>query len=152
MSQNNPRFIEILLVEDSATDVLLTREALKDAKLINKLYVVEDGEQALDFLYRRGKYSNAPHPDLIILDLNLPIKNGREVLAEIKANETLKRIPIVVLTTSGAEEDIVKAYNLHANCYIVKPMDFDNFTQIVKDVGHFWFSVVTIPPEENNAT
>jgi two-component system, chemotaxis family, response regulator Rcp1 len=149
---NQPRFIEILLVEDSPTDVLLTREALQEAKLINTLHVVEDGMQALDFLYRRGAYINAPHPDLIILDLNLPIKNGREVLAEIKADERLKKIPVVVLTTSSAEEDIVKAYNLHANCYVVKPMDFDNFTQIVKDVGHFWFGVVTIPPEESNVT
>ena len=152
MAQIPPRFIEILLVEDSPTDVLLTREALTEAKMLNTLHVVEDGVQAMDYLYRRGKYVNASHPDLIILDLNLPIKNGREVLAEIKADEKLKKIPVVVLTTSSAEEDIVKAYNLHANCYVVKPMDFDSFTQIVKDIGHFWFSVVTIPPEDPDAT
>jgi two-component system response regulator len=150
MSQPKPRFIEILLVEDTPTDIIITREALQEAKMINTLHVVEDGAQALDFLYRRGKYINASRPDLVILDLNLPVKNGREVLAQVKTDEKLKKIPIVVLTTSSADEDIIKAYNLHANCYVIKPMDFDSFVQIVKDVGHFWFSVVAIPPEENN--
>jgi two-component system, chemotaxis family, response regulator Rcp1 len=143
--------IDILLVEDSPTDVLITREALAQAKLINTMHVVQDGVKAMDYLYRRGEYARAPHPDLVILDLNLPRKNGREVLAEIKADENLKLIPVVVLTTSSAEEDVIKAYGLHANCYVVKPMDFDSFVQIVRDIGHFWFHVVSIPPEVDNA-
>lgn len=140
------RPIEILLIEDSPGDVILTREALRDSKIINTLHHVEDGAAALDFLYRRGAYATAPRPDLIILDLNLPLRDGREVLAEIKADANLKIIPVVVLTTSSAEEDIIKSYALHANCYVVKPMDFGSFVQIVKDIGHFWFSVVVVPP------
>lgn len=143
-----PKLIEILLVEDSPADVLLTREALAEAKLLNTIHVVEDGAEALEYLHKQGQYAAAPRPDLILLDLNLPRKNGREVLAEIKADERLKSIPVVVLTTSGAEEDILKSYNLHANCYVIKPVEFNNFVEAVQSIGQFWFSVVTLPPEE----
>jgi two-component system, chemotaxis family, response regulator Rcp1 len=139
------RPIQILMVEDNPGDVRLTKEALKDAKVSNTLYVVEDGVAALDFLYRRGDYSDAPRPDLILLDLNLPKKNGREVLGEIKQDEQLKMIPVVILTTSQAEEDVVRAYRLHANCYIVKPVDFVQFTKIVWTIEDFWLSIVTLP-------
>lgn len=138
--------IEILLVEDNPGDVRLTREALKDAKVVNTLHVVEDGVAALDYLYRRGEFGNAARPHLILLDLNLPKKNGREVLAEVKSDDRLKRIPVVILTTSQAEEDVLRAYNLHANCYITKPVDFTQFTKIVKTIEDFWLTVVTLPP------
>ena len=138
--------IEILLVEDNPGDVRLTREALKDGKVINTLHVVEDGVAALDFLYRRGRYTEASRPHLILLDLNLPKKNGREVLAEVKADDTLKVIPVVILTTSQAEEDVLRAYNLHANCYITKPVDFTQFTNIVRTIEDFWLTIVTLPP------
>ena len=143
-----PRSIEILLVEDSPADVLLTREALSEAKLLNAIHVVEDGVEAMEFLHRQGKYAAAPRPDLILLDLNLPRKSGREVLAEIKADDHLKSIPVVVLTTSSAEEDILKSYNLYANCYVVKPVEFNNFVEAVQTIRHFWFNVVTLPPPE----
>jgi len=139
--------IEILLVEDNPGDVRLTREALKDGKIINKLHVAEDGVQALAFLRREGKYHNAVRPELILLDLNLPKKDGREVLAEIKADVALKRIPVVILTSSAAEQDIIKSYNLHANCYVTKPVDLDQFINVVKSIEHFWLSVVKLPPE-----
>lgn len=139
--------IEVLLVEDNPGDVRLTREALKDAKVANRLHVVEDGVAALDFLYRRAPYGDAPRPDLVLLDLNLPKKNGREVLAEIKSDEALKAISVVILTTSQAEEDIVRAYNLHANCYITKPVDFTQFTSIVRTIEDFWLTIVTLPPK-----
>jgi two-component system response regulator len=139
--------VDILLVEDNPGDVELTTEALDDAKLSNRLYVVTDGVEAMAFLRREGKYAHVCAPDLILLDLNLPRKNGREVLAEIKADPDLKIIPIVVLTTSSAEEDILKAYNLNANSYVVKPVGFDNFMEAVRSIRHFWFSVVTLPPE-----
>lgn len=139
--------IEILLVEDSPTDVLLAREALENAKVLNSLSVVSDGVQALDFLRRQAPYEQAPRPDLILLDLNLPRKDGREVLADIKFDENLKRIPVVVLTTSKDEADIFHAYGLHANCYISKPVDFDQFTQVVQTIENFWFSIVTLPQE-----
>jgi two-component system response regulator len=126
---------------------LLTREAFEQNKLLNTLHVAEDGVQAMDFLHRRGDYASVPRPDLILLDLNLPRKNGREVLAEIKADSELRKIPIVVLTTSNADEDILRAYDLNANCYVVKPVGFDNFMQAVQSIRHFWFSVVTLPPE-----
>jgi two-component system, chemotaxis family, response regulator Rcp1 len=142
--------IEILLIENNPTDVLLSREALTDAKITNTLSVVENGVAALDFLHRRGEYANAPRPDLIILDLNLPRKNGREVLAEIKTDADLKIIPIVVLTTSSTE-DIINPYGLDANCYIIKPMNFSSFVQVIKDIEHFWGSVVAIPSEHNHA-
>jgi two-component system response regulator len=138
---------EILLVEDSPTDVLLAREALEHAKVLNTLHVVSDGVEAMAFLRREAPYENVPRPDLVLLDLNLPRKDGREVLAEVKNDENLKRIPIVVLTTSRAEEDIFKAYGLHANCYVTKPVDFDQFADVVKMIENFWFTVVSLPPE-----
>ena len=140
--------IEILLVEDNPGDVRLTIEALKEGKVANKINVAVDGIEALAFLRREGKYENAPKPDLILLDLNLPKKNGREVLAEIKMNPHLKCIPVVILTSSQAEKDIVTTYNLHANCYITKPVDFEQFIQVVKSIENFWFKVVKLPPNE----
>lgn len=140
--------IEILLVEDNPGDVRLTIEALKEGKVANEINVAVDGIEALAFLRREGKYKNAPKPDLILLDLNLPKKNGREVLAEIKENSHLKCIPVVVLTSSQAEKDIVTTYNLHANCYITKPVDFDQFIEVVKSIENFWFEVVKLPPNE----
>lgn len=139
--------IEILLVEDNAGDVRLTREALKDAKVLNNLHVARDGEEATEFLFRKGKHADAPRPDIIILDLNLPRKDGNEVLAEIKADKELKRIPVVILTTSKSEEDVLKSYNLHANCYVTKPLDLDQFIGVVKSIEDFWFTVVKLPKE-----
>lgn len=140
--------VDILLVEDNPGDVDLTRDALEESKMNNNLYVAEDGEEAIDFLYKKGKFSDVPRPDLIILDLNLPKKDGREVLGEIKVDDNLKRIPIVVLTTSKAEEDILKTYNLHANCYITKPLDFEQFLNVVKSIENFWMSIVILPNGE----
>jgi two-component system, chemotaxis family, response regulator Rcp1 len=140
--------IEVLLVEDNPGDVRLTREALKDGRLLNSVTVVGDGVEALSFLRREGKYANAVTPDLILLDLNLPKKDGREVLAEIKADPRLRRIPVVVLTTSSAEEDILKTYDLHANCYITKPVDLEQFIQVVKSIEDFWLSIVKLPSDE----
>lgn len=139
--------IQILMVEDNPGDVRLTIEALKDAKVFNHLHVVEDGIEALDFLYRKEPYGQAPRPDLILLDLNLPRKNGREVLADIKADPSLSAIPVVILTTSQAEEDIVRAYTLHANCYITKPVGFAQLTDIVRTIEKFWLTIVTLPPK-----
>lgn len=139
--------IEILLVEDNPGDIQLTRIALEDNKMSVNLNVVEDGVEALAFLKKEGQYINAPHPDLILLDLNLPRKDGREVLAEMKADPILKRVPVVILTTSQAEEDVLKAYNLCANCYINKPVDFDRFVKIVRSIENFWFTIVKLPPE-----
>jgi chemotaxis family two-component system response regulator Rcp1 len=147
VTKSLPRHIEILLIEDSPADILLTREAFEESRILNSLHVAEDGVQAMDFLYKRGAYASAPRPDLILLDLNLPRKNGREVLAEIKADSDLRKIPIVVLTTSSAEEDVLKAYDLNANCYVVKPVGFDNFMEAMQSIRHFWFSIVTLPPE-----
>jgi two-component system response regulator len=143
MNKNKP--ITILMAEDNATDVMITKEALVHAKLLNTLHVVSDGIEAMDFLHRRGKYPKAPRPDLILLDLNMPRKNGQEVLAEIKADDKLKFIPVVILTTSKAEEDVLKAYGLHANCYVVKPVDFEVFAEVVRSIEQFWFSVVRLP-------
>lgn len=140
------RPIEILMVEDNPHDVRLTREAFMDAEITNSISVAPDGEEALDFLYRRGAHAGAPRPDLIFLDLNLPKKNGCEVLAEIKADPDLRRIPVLVFTTSGDAEDIRRAYDLHVNAYIRKPMDLDRFTRIVAAVEEFWFSVANLPP------
>ena len=140
--------IEILLVEDNPGDVRLTIEALKESKIRNTLHVAHDGEEAMDFLLQRGRFTTAPRPDLILLDLNLPRKDGREVLKEIKNAPHLRRIPVAVLTTSSAEEDIVKSYNLHANCYIQKPLDIDQFAKVVKSIEDFWFTIVTLPPKE----
>ena len=138
--------IEILLVEDNPGDVRLTLEALRDAKVLNHLSAVGDGVEAMAFLRRVGKHANAPRPDVILLDLNLPKKDGREVLAEVKSDDDLKRIPIVILTTSKAEEDILRTYNLHANCYITKPVDLDQFITVVKSIEDFWFTIVKLPP------
>ena len=137
--------IEILLVEDSPSDIDLTREALEDTRVANNLSVVTDGVEALAFLRREGRYAEAPHPDLILLDLNLPKKDGREVLAEIKADPNLRRIPVVVMTSSDDEKDILAAYNLHVNCYVTKPVDLDQFIGVVKSIEHFWFSIVKLP-------
>ncbi|WP_025410949.1 response regulator [Gemmatirosa kalamazoonensis] len=137
--------IEILLVEDNPGDVELTREALLDSKMHMNLSVVSDGVEALAFLRREGSYADAPHPDLILLDLNLPKKDGRAVLGEIKQDPVLRHIPVVVLTSSRAEQDILKAYDLHANCYVTKPVDFDQFITIVRSIEQFWFTVVRLP-------
>jgi chemotaxis family two-component system response regulator Rcp1 len=139
--------IEILLVEDNPADIRLAQEAFKDAKVHNILYTVEDGEEAMAFLRREGKYADASRPDLILLDLNLPKKDGREVLAEIKTDEHLKLIPVVILTVSKDEEDILKTYNLHANCYITKPIDFEQFMKVVKTIEEFWLTIVKLPPK-----
>ena len=137
--------IEILMVEDNPGDVRLTREAMKEAKVRNNLSVAKDGEEATLFLKKSGQYANAPRPDLILLDLNLPRKDGRELLAEIKADEDLKRIPVVILTTSRSEQDIFKTYNLHANCYVNKPVGLDQFLEIVKSIEDYWLTIVKLP-------
>ena len=137
--------VEILLVEDNLGDARLTREALKEGKVYNNLHWVKDGVEALEFLHQRGKHAGAPQPDIILLDLNLPKKDGREVLEEIKADERLRRIPVVVLTTSKAEEDVLKTYSLHANCYVTKPVDLDKFISVVQSIDNFWLTVVTLP-------
>ena len=140
--------IQVLLVEDNPGDVRLTKEALKEGKLLNQLTVVGDGVEALSFLRKQGIYADAPQPELILLDLNLPKKDGREVLAEIKADPNLRRIPVVVLTTSSSEEDILKIYDLHANCYITKPVDLEQFMGVVKSIEDFWVSVVKLPSSD----
>jgi CheY-like chemotaxis protein len=145
------RPVEILLVEDSPSDTELTVEALREARLRNHLSIAEDGVQALDFLRRQGKYEGAPRPDLIMLDLNLPRKDGREVLAEIKSDESLRAIPVVVLTTSRAEQDVLQAYQHHANCYITKPVDFEKFLNVVRSIESFWLMVVTLPSHGKSA-
>jgi two-component system, chemotaxis family, response regulator Rcp1 len=139
--------IEILLVEDNAGDARLAMEALREAKVHNNLNWVTDGVEALAYLRRDGKYANAPRPDLVLLDLNLPRKDGREVLAVVKADEKLRRIPVVILTTSQAEEDILKAYHLNANCYISKPVDLDQFMKVIKTIKEFWLTIVKLPAE-----
>ncbi len=146
MDKTRTRPIEILLVEDSPSDTELTIEALTEARVRNRLNVVEDGVEAMAFLRRQGRYADKPRPDLIMLDLNLPRKDGREVLAELKADEDLKAIPVVVLTTSHAEQDVLRAYHLHANCYITKPVDFEQFLSVVRSIESFWLLVVTLPP------
>jgi chemotaxis family two-component system response regulator Rcp1 len=138
--------IEILLVEDNPGDADLAREALEGGKIKNNLFVVTDGEAAMDFLFKTGPYADVPRPDLILLDLNLPRKDGREVLADIKAHKDLKRIPVVILTTSKSEEDILKSYNLYANCYITKPIDLNQFIKVVRCIEDFWLSIVVLPP------
>ena len=140
------RPVEILLVEDNPGDERLTREALKEGKVYSNLYWVKDGVEATDFLRRRGRHAGAVRPDIILLDLNLPKKDGREVLEEIKTDEDLKRIPVVVLTTSKAEEDVLRTYNLHANCFVTKPVDLEKFIVVVKSIDRFWLTVVTLPP------
>jgi CheY-like chemotaxis protein len=137
--------LDILLVEDNPADVRLTQEAFREGKILNNFTVARDGVEAMDFLHRRGNHAGAIRPDLILLDLNLPRKDGREVLAEIKSDPSLMRIPVVVLTTSRAEMDIVKSYNLHANCYVVKPVDLDQFINVIKSIDNFWLTAVTLP-------
>jgi CheY-like chemotaxis protein len=145
MTSEAVRSINVLLVEDNPGDVRLTIEALRESKVLVSLSFAEDGEKALAFLRREGDFRQAPRPDLILLDLNLPRKDGREVLAEIKADTSLRRIPVVVLTTSRAEEDILRTYDLHANCFITKPVDLDQFIAVVRSINDFWFSVVKLP-------
>jgi len=144
---HNAKVIQILLVEDNPGDVRLTREILKEAVVPNCIHAVKNGVEALAFLRRQGQYADAPRPDLILLDLNLPKKSGHEVLDEIKVDEKLKRIPVVVLTTSSADQDITKAYDAHANCYITKPIDLNQFLKAMKAIEEFWFTVVKLPPE-----
>jgi CheY-like chemotaxis protein len=141
------RPVEILMVEDNPADVRLTIEALKESKMHNNLSVVQDGVDAMAFLKREEPYANAARPDLILLDLNMPRKDGREVLAEIKADPNLRRIPVVILTTSTAEQDIVRTYDLHANCYITKPVDMDQFIRVVQSIEDFWFTIVKLAEE-----
>lgn len=143
-----PKLAEILLVEDNPVDVMVTQDALTEAKMCNKVHVAEDGEEALDFLYRRGKYVDAPRPDLILLDLNLPKKSGTEVLAEIKRDPSLLHIPVVILTSSEADKDVLASYSLHANCFITKPVDMEQFTEIIKSIEDFWFTIVELPVSE----
>jgi two-component system response regulator len=150
MEKWNINPVEILLIEDNPGDVRLTIEALKESKIINNLNIVYDGIEAMEYLTKQGKFKDKPRPELILLDLNLPKKDGREVLAEIKANDKLKRIPVVILTTSEADEDILRTYQLHANCYITKPVNMDQFIKVVKSVGDFWFSIVRLPPDGHN--
>ncbi|CAG0941724.1 Response regulator rcp1 [Anaerolineae bacterium] len=140
--------VEILLVDDNPGDARLAVEAFKEAKVRNNVHIVDDGVKAMAFLRREGEYTHVPHPDVILLDLNLPKKDGRQVLAEIKADADLKRIPVVILTVSKAEEDILKTYNLHANCYITKPIDLDQFLEVIKSIENFWLTVVTLPSDE----
>ncbi|MGI0484192.1 response regulator [Pantanalinema rosaneae CENA516] len=146
-SRNVARPIEILLVEDNPGDIRLTQEVLKEGKIHNHLNVVEDGEKAIAFLQRTAPYDQAPHPDLVLLDLNLPRRNGLEVLQIIKSNPLLKHIPVIVFTTSQAEEDIISAYSLYANCYITKPIDLGQFINSVKSIENFWLTIVKLPSE-----
>ena len=141
--------INILLVEDNPADARLIKEVFKDTKTKNKLYVVKDGVEAMAFLNQELEYTDIPRPDVILLDLNLPRKDGREVLKELKEDDVLKRVPIVVLTTSSAEEDIIRTYNNHANCYITKPVDFDQFLKVINSIEDFWLSVVKLPSNLN---
>jgi chemotaxis family two-component system response regulator Rcp1 len=140
--------VEILLVEDNPGDARLAREGLSECKIRNNLHVVDDGVKAMAFLRQSGEYAHVPRPDLILLDLNLPRKDGREVLREIKEDESLRLIPVVVLTTSKAEEDIVKSYSLHANCYVTKPLGLQQFLDVVKSIEDFWFTIVKLPPRQ----
>jgi len=142
---NGGRAVEVLLVEDNPGDIRLTQEAFKDGRILVNLTVATDGVQAIDILNHRGPYTGTPRPDLILLDLNLPKKNGREVLVEIKADEELKRIPVIVMTTSKAEQDIHRVYNLNANCYITKPVELDEFLNVVRSIEDFWLTIVTLP-------
>ncbi|CCE22206.1 response regulator [Methylotuvimicrobium alcaliphilum] len=141
------RAAEFLLVEDNPGDVRLTKEALTESKVKNNLNVVGDGEEAMAFLKRQGKYAEAPRPDVILLDLNLPKKNGREVLEEIKADPSLKRIPVVIITSSEAEQDVLKTYDLHVNCYVNKPVDLEQFIKVVQSIETFWLTIVKLPSE-----
>jgi chemotaxis family two-component system response regulator Rcp1 len=143
--QDNSKVVDILLVEDNEGDARLAIEAMRDSKIRNQLHHVSDGEEAMAFLRKEGKYAKVPRPDLVLLDLNLPKKDGRQVLAEIKNDDELKRIPVVILTVSSAEEDILKSYNLHANCFITKPIDLSQFMKVVRSVEDFWLTIVKLP-------
>ncbi|MDA0578609.1 MAG: response regulator [Verrucomicrobia bacterium] len=147
MTNPRSRPVRILLVEDNPGDVQLTREALRENKIANELHVAKDGEEALRFLHRQPPHATAPRPDLILLDLNLPRKDGREVLADIKADPGLRRIPVVILTTSKAESDILRSYDLHVNCYVTKPLNLDRFLEVIHAIESFWLSIVELPPE-----
>ena len=137
--------VEILLVEDNPGDYRLTQEALREGKVYNNLYWAQDGVEALEFLRQRGRYSDVPRPDIVLLDLNLPKKDGREVLSEIKGDENLRSIPVVILTTSQAEEDVLRSYDLHANCYVTKPVDLEKFITVVQSIDRFWLTIATLP-------
>lgn len=145
MATKQSRPVEVLLVEDNPGDVRLTQEAMKDGRVLVNLTVAADGVEAMEILKRSGIHASKPRPDLILLDLNLPKKNGREVLEEIKADDVLKRIPVIVMTTSKAEQDVHKAYNLNANCYVTKPVDLDDFLNVVRSIEDFWLTIVTLP-------
>lgn len=147
MGETNIKIFDILVVEDNPGDARLTREVLNDNGAFSSLYIVNDGVEAMEFLRNKGKFKDSPKPDLIIMDLNLPRKDGREVLAEIKVDENLKHIPIVIMTISQAEEDILKSYKLHANCFITKPIDLNQFIKVIKSIEEFWFSIVKLPPK-----
>lgn len=146
-SHSNGRLVEILLVEDNPGDVRLTKEAMKEGKMRNNLSVARDGVEAMAFLRREGKYADAPRPDVVLLDLNLPKKDGRSVLKEIKEDPNLRRIPVVILTSSKADEDVLNSYDLHANCYVTKPGDLEQFIEVVKSVEGFWVQIVKLPKE-----
>ena len=148
MEDSANKSIDILIVEDNSGDARLMTEVLKDNRISNNLYVVKDGVEAMNFLYKKAPFSEVPYPDLIILDLNLPKKDGREVLAEIKSDNDLKKIPVVIMTSSQSQEDILKTYNLHANCYITKPIDLNQFMKVVKSIEDFWFTIVKLPEKE----
>lgn len=150
MTHFNGKPVEILLVEDNPGDVELTREAFLQCKISNSIHVARDGEEALDFLYKRGDFAEAITPDIVLLDLNLPKKDGRQVLEEIKQDENLRRTPVVILTSSQAEKDVVKTYNLHANSYLIKPVNLQRFAEVVEAIENFWFTVVVLPPNENH--
>lgn len=143
----HPRLIDILLVDDDEGDILLAKRALQNGKIFNTMHVAKDGVEAMNYLKQQGEFADAPRPDLVLLDLNMPRKDGREVLADIKRDPDLRSIPVVVLTTSDSDQDIVNMYDLHANCYVTKPVDLEQFTKIVKEIKDFWFSVVKLPPQ-----
>jgi two-component system, chemotaxis family, response regulator Rcp1 len=145
MNSKGVKLIDILVVEDNPGDARLIMEALKSNKIYNSLHITTDGVEAMEFLHREGKFTNVPRPDLIFLDLNLPRKDGREVLAEIKSDERYKQIPVVIMTMSQSEEDILKSYSLHANCYVKKPIDLDQFVKVIESIEDFWFSLVKLP-------
>lgn len=147
-AERDARPVEILLVEDNPGDMRLTQEALKEGKVYSNLHWAKDGVEALDFLRRQGRFADAPRPDLLLLDLNLPKKDGREVLSIIKSDDDLKHIPVVILTTSKADEDVIKSYELHANCYVTKPVDLEKFIFVVQSIDRFWLTVVTLPPQK----
>lgn len=148
MTSYDGQLVEILLVEDNEGDVRLTREALKEGRIRNRLHVVSNGEHALQFLRNEGEYAEAPRPDLVLLDLNLPRLDGREVLAEIKTDPALKQIPVVVLTSSRAEKDLLGAYDQHANCFITKPVGFEEFMDVIRSIENFWLTIVVLPPRD----